>query len=202
MWASAGPALTSWGTRGPRTCAVLTCINALLHRRDVGERWPCPYKLGDSGLKTDKWLLLERGTSQRYFPMALASASGGGPVAVCFGGCRGLPLPTLLWQPVLPLCCGAAILPAAGSSHLQGAPRGFTTRSVMAGLGCAVYMLQSHCCPLAPSPQVSNKGFSDQEFDSWQRSLKEAGRPQVGSKHALKMLVCPVLDWRQLAALA
>lgn len=72
----------------------------------------------------------------------------------------------------------------------------------MAGLGCAVFMLQSHCCPLAPSPQVSNKGFSDQEFDSWQRSLKEAGRPQVGGKHALKMPVCPVLDWRQLAALA
>lgn len=42
-----------------------------LHNRDAGERWPCPYKLGDKGLKTDKWLLLERGTSQRYFPMAL-----------------------------------------------------------------------------------------------------------------------------------
>lgn len=26
---------------------------------------------------------------------------------------------------------------------------------------------------------MSNTGFSDQEFDSWQRSLKDAGRPQV-----------------------
>ncbi|KAI7843494.1 hypothetical protein COHA_002737, partial [Chlorella ohadii] len=68
--------------------------------KDAGERWPCPYKLGDKGLKTDKWLLLERGTSQRYFPMAL----------------------------------------------------------------------------------VSNTGFTDQEFDSWQRSLKDAGRPQVSRR--------------------
>lgn len=43
--------------------------------RDAGERWPCPYKFGDKQVKTDKWLLLERGTSQRYFPMALVRAA-------------------------------------------------------------------------------------------------------------------------------
>ncbi|PRW33968.1 RNA polymerase-associated RTF1-like protein [Chlorella sorokiniana] len=74
--------------------------------KDAGERWPCPYSFGDKKIKTDKWLLLERGTSQRYFPMAL----------------------------------------------------------------------------------VSNTGFSDQEFDSWQRSLKDAGRPQVSRRVARDVL--------------
>lgn len=35
------------------------------------------------------------------------------------------------------------------------------------------------CVTLRQRVQVSNTGFSDQEFDSWQRSLKDAGRPQV-----------------------
>lgn len=46
-------------------------LKSVLPCRDAGERWPCPYKFGDKQVKTDKWLLLERGTSQRYFPMAL-----------------------------------------------------------------------------------------------------------------------------------
>jgi hypothetical protein len=35
-----------------------------------------------------------------------------------------------------------------------------------------------------PPPQVSNAGFTEAEFESWQRALKEQGRPQVSRRVA------------------
>ena len=40
------------------------------------------------------------------------------------------------------------------------------------------------CLPAPPPLQVSNAGFTEAEFESWQRALKEQGRPQVSRRVA------------------
>lgn len=70
--------------------------------KDSGRPWKSPYPFGPGNDKTHKWVLVERGSSQRGMPLAL----------------------------------------------------------------------------------ISNSGFSEAEFESWQRSLKEQGRPQISRRQA------------------
>ncbi|KAI3434930.1 hypothetical protein D9Q98_002984 [Chlorella vulgaris] len=84
-----------------RLCQVVAVeTRAPGYYKDSGKAWPSPYAFGPSKEKTHKWLLVERGHSQRGMPLA----------------------------------------------------------------------------------QVSNTGFSQAEFESWQRALKEQGRPQVSRR--------------------
>lgn len=73
---------------GPNLPPGARTLLAFPARRDSGQAWRSPYPFGPNQEKTHKWLLVERGNSQRGMPLA----------QVCWTrtGCTGSPMGCLL----------------------------------------------------------------------------------------------------------